>query len=102
MGLQEILGRSTRSARYILCWSSPAQSLLVQSTVEELTIFHCLTTLGFVYSFDLEELIACIRVRVRVRVTLRLAVYRQSVRLGAKPLGTHDQNFYFPAKHLRL
>jgi hypothetical protein len=27
-------------------------------------------------------------VRVRVRVTLRLEVYRQSVRLGAKPLET--------------
>jgi hypothetical protein len=29
----------------------------------------------------------------RVRVTLRLAVYRWSVRLGAEPLETHDQNF---------
>jgi hypothetical protein len=28
--------------------------------------------------------------RVRVRVTLRLTVYRQSVRLGDKPLDTHD------------
>jgi hypothetical protein len=27
----------------------------------------------------------------RVRVTLRLAVYRQSDRLGDKPLETHDQ-----------
>jgi hypothetical protein len=26
-----------------------------------------------------------------VRVTLRLAVYRQSLRLGDKPLETHDQ-----------
>jgi hypothetical protein len=40
-------------------------------------------------------------VRVRVRVTLRLAVYRQSVRLGAKPLETHDQIF-FSTKYLRL
>jgi hypothetical protein len=32
--------------------------------------------------------------RVRVRITLRLAVYRQSVRLGAKPLETHDQYFF--------
>jgi hypothetical protein len=31
---------------------------------------------------------------VRVRVTLRLAVYRESVRLGAKPLETHDQYFF--------
>jgi hypothetical protein len=41
-------------------------------------------------------------VRVRVRVTLRLAVYRQSVHLGDKPLETHDQNFYFPTERLRL
>jgi hypothetical protein len=32
-----------------------------------------------------------VRVRVRVRVTLRLSVYRQSLRLGDKPLETHDQ-----------
>jgi hypothetical protein len=33
-----------------------------------------------------------VRVRVRVRVTLRLAAYRQSVRLGDKLLKTHDQH----------
>jgi hypothetical protein len=32
--------------------------------------------------------------RVRVRVSLRLAVYSQSVHLGAKPLETHDQYFF--------
>jgi hypothetical protein len=32
---------------------------------------------------------------VRVRVTLRLAVYRQSVRLGVRPLEAHDQRFFF-------
>jgi hypothetical protein len=31
--------------------------------------------------------------RVRVRVTLRLAVYRHSVRFGVKPLEAHDQTF---------
>jgi hypothetical protein len=31
---------------------------------------------------------------VRVRVTLRLAVYRQSVPLGAKPLETHGTEFF--------
>jgi hypothetical protein len=30
------------------------------------------------------------RYGVRVRVTLRLAVYRQSIRLGPEPLETHD------------
>jgi hypothetical protein len=33
-------------------------------------------------------------VRVRVRVTLPLAVYRQSVRLGAEPLDTHGHIFF--------
>jgi hypothetical protein len=36
-----------------------------------------------------------------VRVTLRLAVYRQSVHLGVKPLETHDQRFFFSAELLR-
>jgi hypothetical protein len=35
-----------------------------------------------------------VRARVRVRVTIRLAIYRQSVRLGAEPLETHDQIFF--------
>jgi hypothetical protein len=33
--------------------------------------------------------------KVKVKVTLRLAVYRQSVRLGVKPLEIHDQNVFF-------
>jgi hypothetical protein len=33
--------------------------------------------------------------RFRVRVTLRLAVYRRSVRLGVKPLETEEQQFFF-------
>jgi hypothetical protein len=33
--------------------------------------------------------------KVKVKVTLRLAVYRQSVRLGVKSLKTHDQRFFF-------
>jgi hypothetical protein len=36
-----------------------------------------------------------LKVRFRVSVTLWLAVYRQSVRLGDKPLETHDQYFFF-------
>jgi hypothetical protein len=34
-----------------------------------------------------------------VRVTLRLAVYRQSLRLGDKPLETHDQEFFTTCFH---
>jgi hypothetical protein len=33
-------------------------------------------------------------VKIKVKVTLRLAVYRQSIRLGIKPLETHDQRFF--------
>jgi hypothetical protein len=33
--------------------------------------------------------------RVRVRVTLQLHVHRQSVHLGAKPPGAHDQRLFF-------
>jgi hypothetical protein len=32
---------------------------------------------------------------VKVKVTLRLAAYRQSVRLGVKPIEIHDQRFLF-------
>jgi hypothetical protein len=32
--------------------------------------------------------------QVKVKVTLRLAVYRQSVHLGVKPLETYDQIFF--------
>jgi hypothetical protein len=35
-------------------------------------------------------------IKVKIKVTLRLAVYRQSVYLGVKLLETHDQKFYFP------
>jgi hypothetical protein len=32
---------------------------------------------------------------VKVKVTLRLVVYRQTVRLGVKPLESHDKRFFF-------
>jgi hypothetical protein len=41
------------------------------------------------------QLMVKVKVKVKVKVTLRLAVYRQSVRLGVKPLETHDQIFFF-------
>jgi hypothetical protein len=34
-------------------------------------------------------------IKIKVKVTLWLAVYRQSVRLGVKLLDTHDQRFFF-------
>jgi hypothetical protein len=42
-----------------------------------------------------------IRVRVRVRVTLRLAVYRQSVRLGATPSRHTTRVFFFATERLQ-
>jgi hypothetical protein len=36
-----------------------------------------------------------------VNVTLRLAAYRQSVRLGIKPLQTHSQRLFFSSEPLR-
>jgi hypothetical protein len=41
------------------------------------------------------------KVKVKVRVTLRLAVYRQSLRLGAKLLEAQDQRFFFATEPLR-
>jgi hypothetical protein len=38
---------------------------------------------------------------VKVRVTLRLAVYHQSVRLGGYILEAHDQRFFFSTEPLR-
>jgi hypothetical protein len=51
---------------------------------------------------SLNVLIGIMRGRffVRVGVTLRLTVYRQSVRLGAKPLESHDQQFFFSTEPL--
>jgi hypothetical protein len=37
----------------------------------------------------------------KVKVTLRLAVYRKSFRLGAKPRETHDKGFFFSIEPLR-
>jgi hypothetical protein len=39
--------------------------------------------------------IVCLECLYRVRVILWLAVYRQSVRLGIKPLETHVERFFF-------
>jgi hypothetical protein len=39
-------------------------------------------------------------ITVKVKVTLRLVVYRQSVRLGAKLLEDNDQRFIFPTESL--
>jgi hypothetical protein len=44
-----------------------------------------------------------VRLLAEVKVTLRLEVYRQSIRLGAKPLEVHDHRFFYnnPCGHSR-
>jgi hypothetical protein len=49
--------------------------------------------LSVITDFELTKLKA--KVRVKIKVTLRLAVYSQSIRLGVKPLETHDHSFFF-------
>jgi hypothetical protein len=46
-------------------------------------------------STQFSNVCSLISVVQRVRVTVRLAVYRQSVHLGAEPLETHGQKFFF-------
>jgi hypothetical protein len=87
--------------------------ILGPSPVALATIFYCIRfeTPLFVSSYDSQVYGGGIRARLHtgyflssegseIRVTLRLAVYRQTVRLGAKPLETHGQNF-FPTEHFR-
>jgi hypothetical protein len=49
------------------------------------------TLLGPLEGANLNHWTTYVRVRASVRGTLPQAVYRQSVRLGDKPLDTHDQ-----------
>jgi hypothetical protein len=36
-----------------------------------------------------------VKVKVKDKVTLQVAVYRQSIRLGVSPLQIHDQRLFF-------
>jgi hypothetical protein len=62
----------------LLMWGSLSLSLSDERMGLSFTIAaHCLLGVSF-----------------KVKVTLRLAVYRQSVRLGVKPFEIHDQTFF--------
>jgi hypothetical protein len=75
----------------------------MKSSLHSLLPFHPL----FSITFDCDSLNSLLQlptpeldsmltlVKVKVKVTLRLAVYRQSFRLGVKPLENHDQIFFF-------
>jgi hypothetical protein len=62
------------------------------SVFTSLLTSNCLTTNSYSSNCCLKTLAQSYQ---RVRVTLWLAVYCQSVRLGGKSLQTHNQNFYF-------
>jgi hypothetical protein len=61
-------------------WTLPFLRVPELSTVSDTSFSH-LTT----------ETLNLLNQHFRVRVTLRLAVYRQTVRLGVKPFKTHGQ-----------
>jgi hypothetical protein len=93
--------------RLQLLLASPAQSFLGPSPVGLATIFYCLRLETSLLSPSTTRRVTVevfdpasiwdnrdrVRVRVRVRVTLRLAVYRQSIRLGVEPLETYVRLF---------
>jgi hypothetical protein len=72
------------------CWPSPTLVFMVSGAVG---------THGQIFvpskTTDMFENGVLFEARISVRVTLRLVVYRQSVRLGAKPLEAHDQRYIF-------
>jgi hypothetical protein len=80
-------GDSSTSRSQVLISPTFVQNCL--SAILSATLNRCL------FSDFLQEL-NCIEhyKTVRIKVTLRFAVYRQSVRLGAEPLETHGQNFF--------
>jgi hypothetical protein len=62
--------------------------------------YYCMTVAGLLMWGALcnkrtNLLLPMSQVKVKVKVTLRLAVYHQSVRLSVKPLEVHDQRFFF-------
>jgi hypothetical protein len=68
-------------------------------------LFRCLLLLARLqwrYSTPPPHGVDCllIKVKVKIKVTLRLAVYCQSVCLGIKPLETHNQRFFSPTEPL--
>jgi hypothetical protein len=60
--------------------------------LNDVCLANLLTNLGLIST----ALLISFVLQFRVRVTLRLVVYRQSVRLGAEPLETNGQNFFSP------
>jgi hypothetical protein len=97
-------GDSSDSRAQVLCHSRPCRTLVncqlnysaissqppLQSSTELPSLNWTLSLINQLLHFTSVTWTALIK----VRVTLRLAVYRQSVRLGVRPLQTHDQRFF--------
>jgi hypothetical protein len=73
--LQYVLSLTNLSSPIVAWWQTPIMSSA--SVLTFLPAGNCPTTNSF-----------------KVKVILRLAVYRQSVRLRFKPLETHDQRYF--------
>jgi hypothetical protein len=54
-----------------------------------------LTLAPTIFSAAIDELWSVSQIAAELQLTLGLAVYRQSVCLGDKPLETQDQQFFF-------
>jgi hypothetical protein len=72
---------------YFLCMASPCPILLVH-------------TLRFSWFKITSACVSLTDFRLRDRFALRQAVYRKSVRLGAKPNEAHDHRFVFASEPL--
>jgi hypothetical protein len=88
------LWREDGSVVYNYCWSSPAQWFSGPSPVGFVTIFYCLRFETSLLSPPTTGRAAPPPRSQSQKVTLRLAVYLQSVRLSAKLLETHGQNSF--------
>jgi hypothetical protein len=80
-----------------LCWCQASSGAQDQNFViiRQLRVCSCgAPSLTRRQVCRLQLLLALASAQFRVRVTLRLAVYRQSVCLGAKPLQAQDQTLF--------
>jgi hypothetical protein len=81
----------------LLCVASPRRMVLGwcgwRRTPSPFSIGHTLRL--FLPHLFLSVGAASLLTKVNVRVTLRLADYREPVRLDAKPLEDHDQRFFY-------
>jgi hypothetical protein len=86
-------------------WTPTTRNFITTSKDCAVTVLHTSQiTIGHTRSFQSVTVFTSqFRVSIKVRVTLKLAVYCQSVRLGAKSLEAHDQKLFFrlnPCGHI--